>query len=88
MLLQLHSSYVLTDPKGTTLLEVGDAFVHANYRIKVFNTINFSKSMHYNPFEYIHSETDILKMTTVLMANTKGDGKSSDPFWDKAEALL
>ena len=87
-LLQLHSSYVLTDPKGTTLPEVGNAFVHANYRIKIFNTINFHKSMHYNPFAYIHSEKDILKLTTTLMANTKGDGKGGDPFWDKAETLL
>ncbi len=87
-LLQLHSSYVLTDPKGTTLLEVGNAFVHANYRIKIFNTINFRKSMHYNPFAYIHSEKDILKLTTTLMANTKGEGKGGDPFWDKAETLL
>ena len=87
-LLQLHSSYVLTDPKGTTLLEVGHAFVHANYRIKIFNTINFHKSMHYNPFAYLHSEKDILKLTTTLMANTKGDGKGGDPFWDKAETLL
>lgn len=79
---------VLTDPKGTTLLEVGNAFVHANYRIKIFNTINFHKSMHYNPFAYIHSEKDILKLTTTLMANTKGDGKGGDPFWDKAETLL
>ena len=71
-LLQLHSSYVLTDPKGTTLLEVGNAFVHANYRIKIFNTINFRKSMHFNPFAYLHSEKDILKLTTTLMANTKG----------------
>jgi len=87
-LLQLHSSYVLTDPKGTTLLEVGHAFVHANYRIKIFNTINFHKSMHYNPFAYLHSEKDILKLTTTLMANTKGDGKGGDPFRDKAETLL
>mgnify|MGYP004526114769 FL=1 len=87
-LLQLHSSYVLTDPKGTTLLEVGNAFVHANYRIKIFNTINFRKSMHYNPFAYIHSEKDILKLTTTLMANTKGEGKGGDPFWEKAEILL
>ena len=87
-LLQLHSSYVLTDPKGTTLLEVGNAFVHANYRIKIFNTINFHKSMHYNPFAYLHSETDILKLTTTLMANTKGEGKGGDPFWEKAEILL
>lgn len=87
-LLQLHSSYVLTDPKGTTLLEVGNAFVHANYRIKIFNTINFHKSMHYNPFAYIHGEKDILKLTTTLMANTKGEGKGGDPFWEKAEILL
>ena len=87
-LLQLHSSYVLTDPKGTTLLEVGHAFVHANYRIKIFNTINFHKSMHYNPFAYLHSEKDTLKLTTTLMASTKGDGKGGDPFWDKAETLL
>ena len=87
-LLQLHSSYVLTDPKGTTLLEVGHAFVHANYRIKIFNTINFHKSMHYNPFAYLHSEKDILKLTTTLMANTKGEGKGGDPFWEKAEILL
>lgn len=87
-LLQLHSSYVLTDPKGTTLLEVGNAFVHANYRIKIFSTINFRKSMHYNPFAYIHGEKDILKLTTTLMANTKGEGKGGDPFWEKAEILL
>ena len=87
-LLQLHSSYVLTDPKGTTLTEVGNAFVKANYRIKIFNTINFKKSMHYNPFAYIRSEKDILKLTTTLMANTKGEGKGGDPFWDKAETLL
>lgn len=87
-LLQLHSSYVLTDPKGTTLLEVGHAFVHTNYRIKLFNTINFHKSMHYNPFAYLHSEKDILKLTTTLMANTKGEGKGGDPFWEKAEILL
>lgn len=87
-LLQLHSSYVLTDPKGTTLLEVGNAFVKAKYRIRFFNTINFKKSMHYNPFAYIHSEKDILKLTTTLMANTRGEGKGGDPFWDKAEALL
>ena len=87
-LLQMHSSYVLTDPKGTTLLEVGHAFVHAKYRIRIFNTINFRKSMHYNPFAYVHSEKDILKLVTTLMANTKGEGKSNDPFWDKAETLL
>ena len=87
-LLQLHSSYVLTGPKGTTLIEVGHAFVRAKYRIKIFNTINFRKSMHYNPFAYVHSEKDILKLVTTLMANTKGEGKGSDPFWDKAETLL
>ena len=87
-LLQLHSSYVLTDPKGTTLPEVGNAFVKANYRIKIFNTINFQKSMHYNPFVYIKNEKDILKLTTTLMANTKGEGNNGDPFWDKAETLL
>ena len=87
-LLQLHSSYVLTDPKGTTLLEVGNAFVHANYRIKIFNTINFRKSMHFNPFAYLHSEKDILNLTTTLMANTKGEGKGGDPFWEKAEGLF
>ena len=75
-------------PKGTTLLEVGNAFVHANYRIKIFNTINFRKSMHFNPFAYLHSEKDILKLTTTLMANTKGEGKGGDPFWEKAEILL
>ena len=79
-LLQLHSSYVLTDPKGTTLIEVRHAFVRAKYRIKIFNTINFQKSMHYNPFAYVHSEKDILKLVTTLMANTKGGGKGSNPF--------
>ena len=87
-LLQFHSSYVLTDPKGTLIGEVGNAFVKAGYRIKVFNTINFKKSMHFNPFEYIHSESDILKLVTTLMANTKGDGSPTDPFWEKAERLL
>ncbi|WP_196811615.1 VirD4-like conjugal transfer protein, CD1115 family, partial [Butyrivibrio sp. VCD2006] len=87
-LLQMHSSYVLTDPKGTLIGEVGNAFVKAGYRIKVFNTINFKKSMRYNPFEYIHSETDILKLVTTLMANTKGEGTPGDPFWEKAEKLL
>jgi len=87
-LLQMHSSYVLTDPKGTTVNEVGAAFLRNNYKIAIFNTINFKKSMKYNPFHYIHSEKDILKMVTTLMANTKGEGKSNDPFWDKAETLL
>lgn len=87
-LLQLHSSYVLTDPKGTTVGEVGNVFVKAKYRIKIFNTVNFKKSMHYNPFAYIHSEKDILKLVTALIANTKGDGKAGDEFWTKAETLL
>ena len=87
-LLQMHSSYVLTDPKGTTILEVGNAFVKKGYRIKIFNTINFGKSMRYNPFHYIHSEKDILKLVTTLMTNTRGEGKGGDPFWDKAEKLL
>ena len=87
-LLQFHSSYVLTDPKGTTINDVGSGFLRHHYRLAVFNTINFKKSMKYNPFHYIHSEKDILKLVTTLMANTKGEGKSNDPFWDKAEALL
>ena len=87
-LLQMHSSYVLTDPKGTTVLDVGNAFLKKGYRIKIFNTINFKKSMHYNPFHYIHSEKDILKLVTTLMTNTRGEGKGADPFWEKAEKLL
>lgn len=87
-LLQMHSSYVVTDPKGLLLPETGMALYKNGYRIKVFNTINFAKSQHYNPFHYIHSEKDILKMVNVLMMNTKGEGKSSDPFWDKAETML
>ena len=87
-LLQLHSSYVLTDPKGTLIGEVGNVFVKAGYNVKVFNTINFNKSMHFNPFNYIHSEKDILKLVTTLMANTKGEGTPGDPFWEKAEKLL
>ena len=87
-LLQMHSSYVVTDPKGTLLPETGKALAKNGYDIKVFNTINFNKSMHYNPFMYIHSEKDILKMVTALIANTKGEGKESDPFWEKAEKLL
>ena len=75
-------------PKGTTVLEVGNAFLKKGYRIKIFNTINFKKSMHYNPFVYIHSEKDILKLVTTLMTNTRGEGKGGDPFWDKAEKLL
>ena len=88
-LLQMHSSYVLTDPKGTTVLEVGNAFVKKGYRIKIFNTINFKKSMHYNPFHYLHSETDILSLVTVIMENTQSkESKGGDDFWSKAEALL
>ena len=87
-LLQCHSSYVVTDPKGTVVLECGRALLHYKYRIKIFNTINFRKSMHYNPFAYIHSEKDILKLVTTLITNTKGDGKSGDEFWTKAETLL
>ncbi len=87
-LLQMHSSYVVTDPKGTIVNEIGNAFLVHKYRIKIFNTINFKKSMHYNPFSYIHSEKDILKLVTTLIANTKGDGKDGDEFWTKAEKLL
>ena len=108
-LMQMHSSYVVTDPKGTVLIEIGKLLsrgtpkldkdgkpvrgkngkiVYEPYKIKVFNTINFSKSMHYNPFAYIHNEKDILKLVTVLIANTKGEGKSGDDFWVKAETLL
>lgn len=87
-LLQMHSSYVVTDPKGTVINECGNALLKNGYSIKIFNTINFKKSMKYNPFEYIHNETDILKLVTTLMANTKGEGKGGDPFWDKAERLL
>ena len=87
-LLQMHSSYVVTDPKGGLVNEVGNALYKNGYRIKVFNTINFLKSMHYNPFAYLHSEKDILKLVTTLIANTKGDGKAGDEFWTKAETLL
>ena len=87
-LMQMHSSYVVTDPKGTIVCECANALLKNNYRLKIFNTINFKKSMHYNPFMYIHSETDILKMVTTLVANTKGDGKAGDEFWTKAETLL
>ena len=81
-------SFVITDPKGSVLIECGNALQHYGYRIKVFNTINFSKSMHYNPFAYIHSEKDILKLVTTLMANTQGESKGGDQFWEKAEKLL
>ena len=87
-LLQCHSSYVCTDPKGQIVCECGNALLKHGYRIKIFNTINFKKSMHFNPFAYIHSEKDILKLVTTLIANTKGDGKSGDEFWTKAETLL
>ena len=87
-LLQMHSSYVVTDPKGQIVCEVGKVLADNNYRIKIFNTINFKKSMHYNPFAYIHDEKDILKLVTTLIANTKGEGKSNDEFWEKAEKLL
>ena len=87
-LLQMHSSYVVTDPKGSIAVECGNALLKNGYRIKIMNTINFKKSMHYNPFAYIHSEKDILKLVTTLIANTKGEGKAGDEFWTKAEALL
>ena len=87
-LLQMHSSYVVTDPKGTIVLECGHALQKNGYEIRILNTINFKKSMKYNPFAYIHSEKDILKLVTTLIANTKGDGKSGDEFWTKAETLL
>nr|WP_297708674.1 type IV secretory system conjugative DNA transfer family protein [uncultured Butyrivibrio sp.] len=87
-ILQMHSSYVVTDPKGTVVNEVGNALVKNGYVMKIFNTINFKKSMHYNPFAYVHDEKDILKLVTTLIANTKGEGKAGDEFWEKAERLL
>ena len=87
-LLQCHSSYVVTDPKGTIVLECGNAMLKNGYKVKILNTINFSKSMHYNPFSYVHSEKDILKLVTTLMTNTKGEGSGGDPFWEKSERLL
>ena len=87
-LMQCHSSYVVTDPKGSVVIECGRLLLREGYKIKILNTINFKKSMHYNPFSYIHSEKDILKLVTTLIANTKGEGKSSDDFWQKAETLL
>ena len=87
-LMQMHSSYVVTDPKGTVFNEVGNALVKNGYEMKIFNTINFKKSMHYNPFAYVHDEKDILKLVTTLIANTKGEGKGGDEFWEKAEKLL
>ena len=87
-LLQCHSSYVVTDPKGTIVLECGNAMLKNGYKVKILNTINFKKSMHYNPFSYVHSEKDILKLVTTLMTNTKGEGSGGDPFWEKSERLL
>ena len=87
-LLQMHSSYVVTDPKSTILLECGNAMLRNGYKVKILNTINFKKSMHYNPFSYVHSEKDILKLVTTLMTNTKGEGSGGDPFWEKSERLL
>lgn len=87
-LLQMNASYVCSDPKGTVIEEVGRALVRGGYKIKVLNTIDFSCSMHYNPFVYLHSETDILTLVTVIMTNTQGEAKGGDDFWQKAEALL
>ena len=87
-LLQCHSSYVVTDPKGTIVLECGNVMLKNGYKVKILNTINFKKSMHYNPFSYVHSEKDILKLVTTLMTNTKGEGSGGDPFWEKSERLL
>ena len=87
-LLQCHSSYVVTDPKGTIVLECGNAMLKNGYKVRILNTINFNKSMHYNPFSYVHSEKDILKLVTTLMTNTKGEGSGGDPFWEKSERLL
>ena len=87
-LLQCHSSYVITDPKGSIVVECGNALLKNGYKLKILNTINFSKSMRYNPFAYVHSEKDILKLVTTLMTNTKGEGSGGDPFWEKSERLL
>ena len=87
-LLQCHSSYVVTDPKGSIVVECGNALLKNGYKLKILNTINFSKSMHYNPFAYVHSEKDILKLVTTLMTNTKGEGSGGNPFWEKSERLL
>ena len=87
-LLQCHSSYVVTDPKGSIVVECGNALLKKGYKLKILNTINFSKSMHYNPFAYVHSEKDVLKLVTTLMTNTKGEGSGGDPFWEKSERLL
>ena len=87
-LLQCHSSYVVTDPKGSIVVECGNALLKNSYKVRILNTINFKKSMHYNPFAYVHSEKDILKLVTTLMTNTKGEGSGGDPFWEKSERLL
>ena len=87
-LLQCHSSYVVTDPKGSIVVECGNALLKNGYKLKILNTINFKKSMRYNPFAYVHSEKDILKLVTTLMTNTKGEGSGGDPFWEKSERLL
>ena len=87
-LLQMHSSYVVTDPKGSIVVECGNALLKNSYKVRILNTINFKKSMHYNPFAYVHSEKDILKLVTTLMTNTKGEGSGGDPFWEKSERLL
>ena len=87
-LLQCHSSYVVTDPKGSIVIECGNALLKNGYKVRILNTINFKKSMHYNPFAYVHSEKDILKLVTTLMTNTKGEGSGGDPFWEKSERLL
>ena len=87
-LLQCHSSYVVTDPKGSIVVECGNALLKNGYKVRILNTINFKKSMHYNPFAYVHSEKDILKLVTTLMTNTKGEGSGGDLFWEKSERLL
>lgn len=87
-LLQCHSSYVVTDPKGSIVVECGNALLKNGYKVRILNTINFKKSMHYNPFAYVHSEKDILKLVTTLMTNIKGEGSGGDPFWEKSERLL
>ena len=87
-LLQCHSSYVVTDPKGSIVVECGNVLLKNGYKVRILNTINFKKSMHYNPFAYVHSEKDILKLVTTLMTNTKGEGSGGDPFWEKSERLL
>ena len=87
-LLQCHSSYVVTDPKGSIVVECGNALLKNGYKVRILNTINFKKSMHYNPFAYVHREKDILKLVTTLMTNTKGEGSGGDPFWEKSERLL